>query len=123
MVGFQAQRIRIVPRVHFGDVQLFAVRMTGGVQPRSVVQPADIHHQGVVFPVADRLSQIIRIRIGGLLASVHPDDAPYMRAAFIDEQNAVGQLENLGRIRCVHPSRNAGRPTETLRIVFGVSLA
>ncbi len=66
--------------------------MACGIQPRSVVHPDSIHQQGVAFPVRHRISEVIRIRIRGLLPSVHPDDALQVRASFIDQQDAVGQL-------------------------------
>ena len=39
-----------------GDVELFGVRMAGGVQPRPVVESCYIHHQRIAVPVADALA-------------------------------------------------------------------
>src|SRR5579875_455139 len=55
-----------------------------------------------------------------MLAAVHPDDAPDVGAAFIDEENPIGQLVNLGGIRCVHHAGHTGGQAETFGIVLGV---
>src|SRR5262245_4113014 len=72
--------------------------------------------------MADGITQECRIRVFRVLPPVHPDQPPYMRAAFENEQDAVCHLIDLCRIGRIHHARNAGRQAKSLRVIFRIRL-
>jgi len=54
-----------------------------------------------------------------MLAAVHIDDSPHVRATLEHKQNTIGQLVDLKRKRGRIHARDAGGQAESFRIVLG----
>src|SRR5665213_100908 len=121
---FHLDVVEVGAREPLGDLQLFAVRMAGSVEPGPIVIAERFDHQRIAVPVCDGVTQISWIYIVGVrkLPSIHIDHAPDVRTPFINEQDAIRQLVDLRGIRSVEHARIAGRQTEAFRIVLHVVL-
>ena len=112
------QRHLIAPGKALDRMERFRVRMAVLIQPRPIVEADGVHDQRVAFPMSDRLSQVGRIGILRVTASIGKDRTPEMRSALEHEEHSVWQLKHLeGKRRLVHP-RDARRQTPRFRIVF-----
>src|SRR5262249_9064894 len=76
------------------------MREAFGFDPRTVVEPHGIDHQGVAFPLSDRVSRIRRIEILRMPAAIHIDDAKTVRPSDIKDKNAL-QLARFDNIETV----------------------
>ncbi len=67
---FDFEMSQIGPPEALDDVHHFSVRMTRGIEPRSIVEAHGVDYQRVAFPMSDRMSHPHRIRILGMAASI-----------------------------------------------------
>src|SRR5689334_9906922 len=93
--------------------------MTSAVSPRLVIKPDRVHHQGVAFPVADRIPEPGRPKRGVVRAAVGPD-LPDIMIELENHEHPAGTLDDLHwermQIDPRHPWREAAGRTDRGRI-------
>src|SRR6516225_3801 len=113
--------VRDVPGIGPGEAlhraKLIAVRVAYRVEPRLAVKVHGIDHQGIPFPVADRIA-----KPGPHLVAVRtPVDVEYLkpRILFVQQRQILITLHDLNRIGRVHRADQPERQTAARVVALG----
>jgi ABC-type transport system involved in cytochrome bd biosynthesis fused ATPase/permease subunit len=113
-----ADRLGIFAREPLDRVQLARVRHAAAIHPEALVEPHAVDDERVAFPMADRVAVVTRLEILQMLASVHVDGAKRVRAADIEDEDALdlGQVHELDAVRRLELPRGAARFAARVRL-------